>query len=323
MRLIGLATALIFLLVPLAGQAQQAGKVYRLGYLSVRPALGPGDEAFVAGLRELGYIEGRNLSIEWRFFRDNVTLRDLATELAPLKLDCIVTFGVAATRAVMDVATGVPIVMTNASDDPVRHGLVASLARPGGNVTGFIDSSSELSGKRLELLKAVVPKASRIGIVWDPTAPAATGEFQEATGAARTLGLNIQSLEVRRPDDFAPAFLAGKERTEALVVVALGGLFHTHRAQIVDLALKTRLPAIYTSIDYAHVGGLMSYTADLRDHYRRAAIYVDRILKGSKAADLPVQRPTKFLLVVNMKTAKALGLTIPQSLLVRADEIIQ
>ena len=327
MRLIGLAVILTLgvSLAPLVTEAQQAGKVYRVGYLSIRPALVPEDKAFLEGLRELGYIEGHNISIEWRFFKDNVDrFRALAAELVGVKVDCIVTVGILPTRAAKEATSTIPIVMANAGDDPVRHGLVASLARPGGNITGFINVSSELSGKRLELLKAVVPKASRIAILWDPASPAATGQLQGTMAAARALGVHLQSLEVRRPDDFETAFrAAGKERAEGLVVAAFGGLFHSHRARIVGLAVKTRLPAIYPLQDYPLAGGLMSYAADVLDQHRRAAIYVDKILKGSKPADLPVQQPTKFELVINLKAAKALGLTIPQSLLLRADHVIE
>lgn len=317
--------ALGLLAVPLCAEAQQVGKVYRIGYLSIRPALVPQDEAFLRGLRALGYIAGQDILIEWRFFRGKVDgLRELAAELVGSKVDCIVTVGVLATRAAKEATSTVPIVMANASDDPVRQGLVASLARPGGNITGFIDVSSDLTGKRLELVKAVVPWASRIAILWDPAAAAAAGEFREARAAARALGVQLQSLEVRRRDDFANAFrAAGEERAEALIVAAFGGLFHSHQARIVDLAAKTRLPAIYTLPDYALAGGLMSYAADLLDQHRRAAIYVDKILKGSKPSDLPVQQPTKFELIVNLKAARHIGVTIPPHVLAQADKVIQ
>jgi putative tryptophan/tyrosine transport system substrate-binding protein len=319
------AIGVAFAMCGAVAEAQQPKKVYRIGYLSIRPALVDEDEAFLKGLRELGYVEGQNIFIEWRFTKGKTGFSPgVAAELASFKVDCIVTVGVLPTRAAKEATSTIPIVMANAADDPVRQGLVASLARPGGNVTGFIDASSDLTGKRLELLKETVPKTSRIAILWDPAAPAGASEFREAEVAARALGVQLQSLEVRGTGDFENAFRAtGKGRADALIVAAFGGLFHSNRDRIVNLAIKTVLPAMYTLPDYVPAGGLMSYAADLIDQHRRAATYVDKILKGTKPADLPVQQPTKFELIINLKTAKQIGLTIPQSVLYQADKVIK
>ena len=213
--------------------------------------------------------------------------------------------------------------MGNFADDPVRHGLIASLARPGGNITGAVDVTQDLAGKRLELLKEVIPTAARIAILWHADSPAAATQFKETEMAARPLRVRLQSLEVRRPDDLGNAFrAAGKGRADALIVVSFG-FVQNHQEQIVGLAIKNRLPAMYTESEFVHVGGFVSYTSDRRDRVRRAAVYVDKILKGAKPADLSVEQPTKFELVINMKTAKALGLTIPQSVLGRADHVIE
>lgn len=310
------------LAAPLVARAQ---KTYRIGYLSIRPALVDQDEAFVRGLRELGYVEGRNVAIEWRFFKGKSdSLRELAAQLAASNPDCIVTVGISATRAAKEATSAVPIVMANASDDPVRYGLVAALARPGGNVTGFIDISSDLTGKRLQVLKSVAPRASRIAVLWDPGTPVGVAEHRGALAAAPTLGLETVSLPVRAAEDFDRAFRTLAEAgAHALYVAAFGGLFHSHRSRVLDMAARTGLPAIYTLPEWADAGGLMSYAADVNDQHRRAAAYVDRILKGSKPADLPVQQPTQFEFIVNLKTAARLGIAIPPALLAQADKVLR
>ena len=326
MRLIGLAVVLTATLTfaSLVAGVQQAEKVWRIGYLSHVSGIGPSEEVLRQALGQLGYIEGQNLVIEWRFAKGNLDRHaELAAELVRLKVDCIVTVGIAPTRAAKQATRTIPIVMANASDDPVRHGLIASLARPGGNITGFTDVAQDLGGKQLELLKEAVPKAARIATLWHAASPAAAAHVKGTEMAARALGVRLISLEVRGPDDFENAFrAAGKKRADALIVVAAGFVIN-HPGPIVNLAIKSRLPGMYTSSAFVRVGGLMSYTADGPARLRRAATYVDKILKGAKPADLPVEQPTKFNLVINLKTAKTLGLTIPQTLLLQADRVIE
>lgn len=303
-------------------EAQQPGKVYRIGYL----APGPVDEAFRQGLRELGYIEGNNLTIEYRQAEIPKRFPDLAAELVRLKVDLILAVGIGAVRAARQATDTIPIVMGNASDDPVRHGLVASLARPGGNITGMIDMLPDLAGKRLELLKETFPKISRVGhflqLGTTPGGPVET-HFKETEIAARALGIQVQSLEVAGPDGLEDAFrAAAKARAEALIVVGVS-FFIPHRQRIVDLQLKNRLPAMHTHASWVPPGGLMAYTTDSAARFRRAAAFVDRVLKGVKPADLPVERPTKFELVINLKTANQIGLTMPPNVLARADRVIR
>ena len=326
MRLIGLAVVLTLgaAFAPLTAGGQQTEKVWRIGYLSHVSGIGPSEEVLRQALGQLGYIEGQNLVIEWRFAKGNLDRHaELAAELVRLKVDCIVTVGVAPTRAAKQATRTIPIVMANASDDPVRQGLIASLARPGGNITGFTDIAQDLGGKQLELLKEAVPRATRIATLWHTASPAAAAHVRETEMAARAFGVQLMPLEMRGPEDLENAFrAAGKERADALIVVTAGFVYN-HQKQIVNLAIKNRLPAMYTSSEFVRGGGLMSYTADGPARLRRVATYVDKILKGTKPADLPVEQPTKFNLVINAKAAKALGLTLPQSILVRADEIIQ
>lgn len=298
--------------------------MWRVGFLSSRPGIGSYEEAFRQSLRELGYIEGQNLATEWRFTQGNVDLLPvLATELVRLKVDCIVTNGTNATRAAKQATSTIPIVMANTEDNPIRSGLVASLARPGGNVTGFISIGSELAGKRLELLKQALPSASRVAILWDAnSAPAAEYE-RETEVAARALRVQFQSLEVRSPDGLEDAFQAAvKGRAQALILVTTG-FMNSHQARILNLTFKNRLPVMYSNSLFVLAGGLMSYAADIVDQYRRVATYVDRIWKGAKPADLPVVLPTKFELIINQKSARQIGLTIPRSLLEQADKVIQ
>jgi putative tryptophan/tyrosine transport system substrate-binding protein len=311
---------LLVLCVP--AHAQQLGKVYRIGYL----APGSVDESFRQGLRELGYIEGKNLTIEYRQAETPKHFPDLAAELVHLKVDCILAVGIGAIRAARQATDTIPIVMGNASDDPVRHGLVASLARPGGNITGMIDMLPDLAGKRLALLKETFPKISRFGhfvqLGTTPGGPVET-HFKETEIAARALGIQVQSLEVTGPDGLEDAFrAAAKARAEALIVVGVS-FFIPHLQRIVKLQLKHRLPAMHTHASWVPPGGLMAYTTDAAARNRRAAAYVDRVLKGAKPADLPVERPTKFELVINLKTANQIGVTMPQWVLMRADRVIR
>jgi putative ABC transport system substrate-binding protein len=275
-------------------------------------------------LRELGYIEGQNIIIEWRFSKGQIEhLSDLAAELVRLKVDCIVAVGIAPTRAAKEATSTIPIVMGSADDDPVRQGLVASLARPGGNVTGFTNIGSDLAGKRLEILKETIPKASRVAILWDPKGQGGTGHVRETELAASALGVQLRPLEVRGLELLTGAFRdAAKAHADAAIVVHTG-LMLAQRARTVDLAIKTRLPVMYTATDFVEVGGLMAYADVVSARYRGVASYVDKILKGSNPADLPVQQPTKFEFVINLKAAKQIGLTIPPHMLARANKVIR
>ncbi|MBI2554481.1 MAG: ABC transporter substrate-binding protein [Candidatus Rokubacteria bacterium] len=325
LRTLGLIVtlALGILAAPLAARAQQAGRVPRIGFLTTGASPVPW-EAFRQGLRDLGYVEGQNIVIERRSAAGKVErLPDLAVDLVGLKVDVIVAPDPPAAGAAKNATKTIPVVVRT-SDDPVAMGLVASLARPGGNITGLTSLWGELSGKRLELLKEVVPRISRVAVLWNPAHPGAILALRETEVAARSLGLQLQSLEVRGPNpDFEGAFgAAARERAGALITLR-NPLIVRHRTRIVNLAAKSRLPAMYDEREFVEAGGLTSYGANLSDLNRRAAVYVDKILKGAKPADLPVEQPTKFELVINRKTAKALGLTIPQSILIRADEVIQ
>ncbi|MBI1993963.1 MAG: ABC transporter substrate-binding protein [Deltaproteobacteria bacterium] len=258
-------------------------------------------------MRELGYIEGQSIIIEWRFARGKPDrLPEFAGELVRLKIDCIVTQGQRPTRAAKQATSTIPIVMANAGD-PVRQGFVASLARPGGNITGLTSISVDLAGKRLELLKETFPKLWQVIVLLDAASPGNASYYRETEAAAGALGVKLQRREVRSPDDFESALrVEGKGRQEALIVRA-AGLVNRHRARIINIAAKNRLPVMYTDPGFVLGGGLMSYSADLLDQYRRAAIYVDKILKGTKPADIPVEQPTKFELIINLKTAKQRG----------------
>ncbi len=319
---VGLLTA------PLAAQAQQAGKVYRIGFLANSPPTIPGIarnlEAFRKGLSERGWAEGQNIVIEYRFTEGRVDrLPSLAAELVSLKPDLIVAASTLGARAAKEATTTIPIVMLYVFD-PVGLGIVASLARPGRNVTGVAwIIGPEIAGKYLELLKEVVPKVSRVAVLSRSDSPVSPVLLRETQTAAQALAVKLQLLEVRSPNELEGAFAAmTRERAGAFFVLPDPfALYHAKR--IADLAEKRRLPAVYPFRESVDAGGLMAYAADALDMYRRAATYVDRILKGAKPADLPVEQPTKFELIINLKTAKALGLTIPQSVLARADELIQ
>ena len=312
---------------PFAAEAQQAAKIARIGYLATNRATSPHlREAFLQGLRDLGYVEGRNVVIEYRDAEGKVErLPALAAELVALKVDVIVASGTLAALAAKQATRTLPIVFSPAGD-PVGSGLVTSLARPGGNVTGLSAFAPELVGKRLELLKQAVPGVSRVAVLWQPGAFGERVEMdtlKRVEVAARDLGVPLQFVEARGPADFDRAFSdMTRARAGALTVLA-SNMFNSERRRLVELAAEKRLPALYSARELVDAGGLMSYGANLADLNRRAATYVDRILKGTKPADLPVEQPTKFELIINLKTAKALGLTIPQSVLGRADEVIQ
>jgi ABC-type uncharacterized transport system substrate-binding protein len=313
---------------PLAASAQQLGKVHRIGCLMFASA---GDsayarliEAFRRGMRDLGYIEGRNLAIEYRYAGDNhERLAALAAELVRMEVDVIVSHGTPGTLAAKRATATIPIVTTSAGD-PVGSGLVASLAQPGGNVTGLSLMMADLGGKRLQLLTEFVPGLARAAILWNALNPFNALLLRQTEDAAATLGIELQSIAVRGADDFDRAFAsaAAGQRAGALIVVE-DGLTLARRAQIVDFVAGLRLPAIYGLKEFVEAGGLVSYGAHLADLYRRAASHVDKILKGAKPADLPVEQPTRFELLVNVRTAKALGLELSPMLLARADEVIE
>ena len=311
---------------PRAAEAQQAGKVYRIGlldYSAPDPARQAWWNAFRQRMRELGYVEGQNVSFESRWGQgDTDRVSKLASELVDLKVDLVVTGGISAAIAAKRATSTIPIVMATGSD-PVGVGLVTSLRQPGGNVTGMTSINSELAGKRLDLLRTVAPRASRIAILWDERDAGSRLGVDGTEAAAKSTGLIIQ----RVPVDSAAGLEAAvatvvRGRAGALIIVSTARLF-SYRKRIAELAVKHRLPTVAGSREYAEAGGLASYGADFPDLFRRAAVYIDKILKGAKPSDLPVEQPTKFELVINLKTAKALGLTIPQSLLGRADEVIQ
>jgi putative ABC transport system substrate-binding protein len=317
------AGALLVKAIP--ASAQPAKKVPRIGVLHAGPQATASQfvAPFTQGLREHGSVEGQNVVVEHRFGDNRLDrINEIAAELVRLKVDVIVTNADVAIAAVKQQTQTIPIVMAS-STDPVGTGFVASLARPGGNVTGLTGLSPELSAKRLELLKEVVPGLSRVAIMWNPDVRGAVLNYKETESAARSLRLQLQSVEVSRADDFDRAFSAlTTGRAEALMVVG-STLVFTNRDQIANLAQKHRLPSMYANREYVDAGGLIAYGPNLADAWWRAATYVDRILKGAKPAELPVEQPTEFKLVINLKTAKALGLTLPPSLLRRADEVIQ
>jgi putative ABC transport system substrate-binding protein len=320
-----LAAALVLglLAAPLAARAQQPpAKTARIGLLFFVPTP-PLDEAFRQGLRELGYIEGQNIAIEYRSAEGkSERLPGLAAELVRLKVDVIVAASPPATEAAKRATSTIPIVFT-VSGDPVAEGLVTSLARPGGNITGLATISPELVGKQLEMLKGVAPKVTRVAVLQNPSTGLHPVALRQAEDAARALGVQLQILEARTPSEIDAAFAAMRSQRAGGVLVLRDAMFRTQRAQIVALAAKSRLPAVYGFREQAEAGGLMAYGASVPQLFRRAATYVDKILKGAKPANLPVEQPTKFELVINLKTAKALGLTIPPSLLGQADQVIQ
>ena len=315
--------ALLFALSASAG-AQQPQKVQRIGYL------GGGSaelekvwlDAFLQGLRELGYIEGKNIIVERRYASGRYDqLPELAAELLRLKVDVILAASTPVAHGAKKATSTVPIVMVVA--DPVGTGLVSSLAHPGGNLTGLSDFHADLITKRLELLKEVVPSASRIAVLLNPANPTCSLQMKELTAVAPALGVTLFAVEAKEPEDIAPVFSTMRKQKAGALIVCGDRMFNTHRRQIFDLTSKNRLPAIYSTMEYADSGGLMSYGANFPDLYRRAATYVDKILKGRKPADLPVEQPKKFEFVVNLKAAKQIGLTIPPNVLARADKVIR
>jgi putative ABC transport system substrate-binding protein len=319
-KIISLALGAMLPALSFPVDAQQQ-KIPRIGWLMVNQS--PRSEAFQQGLRELGYVQGKNLVIEARNVDGHLErLPGFADELARLNVDVIVALEPPATLAAKEATKTIPIVMRS-TDDPVEAGWVASLARPGGNITGVSSVSSELYGKRLELLKEVIPRLSRVAVLWNPDFPAGPVNFKEMEIAAKPFALHLQSIEARRPEDFSSAFRNAAGKHAEAVITLRNPLIVNERKRIADMALKNRLPAMFDDRDFVEAGGLMSYGTNLTDLYRRAATYVDKILKGAKPADLPVEQPTKFELIINLKAAKQIGLTIPPNVLARADKVIR
>lgn len=306
---------------PLVARAQQSGKIWRVGFLA------HGHERFYdalfEGLQELGYVEGRNLIVERRYAEGRVErFQEFAEEMVRLNVDIIIVVTTPAALAVKKATTTIPIVFPNAIN-PVESGLVASLAHPGGNLTGGAAQTAILSAKRLEIFKEVVPRLSRVAVLWNAANPALAFAWRETQGAARALGVAVQSHEVRALKDFEPVFASMAEERPDTLLVLQDALTLQHRKEIIDFAIQKRLPGMFVAKEWVEAGGLMSYGESLPDMYHRAAYFVDRILKGAKPADLPVEQVTKFELVVNLKTAKAMGLTLPPTILARADELIE
>ena len=322
--LFGLLTAVLLIAIPFA-PAQQPAKIPRIAYLAATARSTNPDrfEAFRRGLRELGYVEGKNIIIEWRFADGKADrLRALAAELVRLKVDVIVSGGSTATRPAKSATSTIPIVMAQ-DNDPIANGFVVSLARPGGNITGLATLRSEVSGKRLELLKEIVPKLSRVAVLGSSTNPGNVESLKEVELAAAALGVQLQVVDVKGPRDLDSGFeQAAKGRADAALVLA-GPVFNVQRSQVVELAVKNRLRAIYDRRDFPELGGLMSYGTNVVELDHRAATYVDKILKGAKPAELPVEQPIKFEFVINLKAAKQVGLVIPPNVLARADRVIK
>jgi putative ABC transport system substrate-binding protein len=316
--LVGLTLAFVRI-----SDAQQPAKLPKIGWLEARSASAPGRNLFERQLRELGYVEGKNIAFEDRYADDKLArLSALADELVRLKVDVLVAPGISAALAAKNATRTIPIVCVNLGD-PVALGLVDSLARPGGNVTGFTYIAPVLAGKRLEIIKETVPKLSRVAVLWNPQDSSSTQSWKESQFPARELGLQLHSMEVSSADKYEAAFTeAIKVRSGALAVIGTA-LNNSNQKRITELAAKHRLPAIYGRGDWVASGGLISYGPDQAEPYRRVAVYVDKILKGAKPADLPVEQPTKFELMINLKTAKALGLTIPPVVMMRAEKVIK
>jgi putative tryptophan/tyrosine transport system substrate-binding protein len=317
--------AALVLVFAVIAEAQQLAKVPRIGFVSAisSSTISSRVEAFRQGLRELGYVEEKNIVVEYRYSDGKLErLKDFAAELVRLKVDTIVTAGPSVTRPVKEATATIPIVMAF-DDDPVGSGFAASLARPGGNITGLSILAPEISGKQIELLKEIVPNLARVAILGTSTRLGTAQTLKETELAARAFGVKPQYLDILGPRDIETAFReASKGRAEAVLVLQ-SAVIYMHRKQIVDHAVKSRLPAIYNVPEFVEAGGLMTYGVHLPDLYRRAATYVDKILKGAKPADLPIEQPTKFEFIVNLKAAKQIGLTIPPNVLARADRVIK
>jgi putative ABC transport system substrate-binding protein len=316
--------AIIFALCG-SSKAQTPTKIFRIGYLapSSLSALVVRTDAFRHGLRDLGYVEGKNIVIEWRSADGKLDrLPALAAELVRLKVDVIVTTGPTGTRPAKEATSTIPIVMAQ-DIDPVGTGFVASLARPGGNITGLASLTPEISGKQLELLKEIVPRLSRVAVLWASSNPANAQLLREMESNAGTLGLKIQAVDIEGPKDIQTAFRESSKARADAVLVLQNGVVTPQRKELADLAIKNRLPAMYPRLQFVEDGGLISYGASFADMDRRAATYVDKILKGAKPADLPIEQPTKFELIINLKAAKQIGLTIPPHVLARADKVIK
>jgi putative ABC transport system substrate-binding protein len=306
-------------------EPQQPKKVPRIVYLAASPASANAGrlEAFRQGLRDIGYVEGENIVIEARYADGKFDrLPALAAELVRLKVDVIITAGPPVTRAVKEATATIPVVMAQ-DGDPVGNGFVASLARPGGNITGMSQIAAEISGKQLELLKETVPKLSRVAVLGTSTRPGNAEALKETELAAGTFGVRLQYLDVRGPKDIETAFREARQGRAGAVLVLQSPVFTSQRTQVAELAAKTRLPAIYPQTEYTEAGGFMCYGVNTADLFRRAAYHVDKILKGAKPADLPIEQPKKFELVINLKAAKQIGLTVPPSVLARADRVIR
>jgi putative ABC transport system substrate-binding protein len=313
----------VFLALSLPAEAQQPGKVHRIGYISGRSGAGPLDDVFKTALRELGYVEGQNISITYRWAEEKLDrLPALAVELVQLKVDVIVTETTPAAQAAKKATTAIPIVMA-LSADAVGTGLVASLARPGANITGLTFIGTDLGGKLVELIKEMSPKTSRLAYLAHPELPPEVLVFKAMQPVARGLGMAIKLVEARSQNDFKQAFSEMKQARVDGLVVSQNVVYVQNRKLIVDLAAQQRLPAIYGRTDFVEAGGLASYGTSFPDLYRRAAIFVDKILKGARPADLPVEQPTKFEFIINLKAAKQIGLTIPPNVLARADKVIR
>ena len=315
--------AVVLLALAVRAEAQSQGKVAKIGWLSARRSSNSGQETIVGMLRDLGYVEGKNVAFEYRFADDKLDrLPALADELVRLKVDVLLTPGTPGALALKKATRTIPIVFLDVTD-PVAAGLVHSLARPGGNITGFSSIEAVLAGKRLELLKETASKLSRVAVLWDPRNPGSTQEWKESQLAARELGLQLHSMEVSSADKYEDGFKeAIRARSGALAVLSTP-LASSNLDQIAELAARNRLPAIYVQGSFVTDGGLMSYGPDRTERYRRIAIFVDKILKGTKPADLPVEQPTKFEFIINLKAAKQIGLTIPPNVLARADKVIR
>jgi len=318
-----LLVTLLLAIVPPAHTQQQA-KIFKIGWLAAGPATGTSLKGFLQEFRNLGYVEDKNIVIESRFANGKLDrLPALADELVGLKVDVLVTGGLNDTLAAKNATKRIPIVFLGAVSDPVGSGLVNSLARPGGNITGFTTIAELLAGKRLELLKETIPNLTRIAVLWDSQGRVIDPQWTESQRAARDLGLELHSMEVNSADKYDDAFKEATKARSGALAVTQNALAVSHQKQIVDLATKNRLPAIYYRRDFVETGGLMSYGADRDESFRRAASMVDKILRGKKPADIPVEQPMKFELVINLRTAKQIGLTIPPNVLARADRVIK